>query len=85
MMIELSDICIMFECGLPGLQNSTLPLSIYPSSGGRPWIELSELIDLFLLDPFSTKYAKQNANQLSGKLAGLVFTGAIEKAETQHQ
>ena len=31
-----------------------------------------------LLDPFSTEYAKQNTNQLSGKSARLVFTGATE-------
>ena len=37
------------------------------------------------LDLFSTEYAKQNANQLSGKLARSAFTGAIEKAETQRQ
>ena len=29
------------------------------------------------LGPFSSEYAKQNANQLSGKLARLAFTGAI--------
>ena len=67
----------MFECGWSGLQNSTLPLSVHRCHGGRPWIELSKFIDLFLWDPFSSEYAKQNANQLSGKLARLAFTGAI--------
>ena len=30
-------------------------------------------------------WQKKNANQLSGKSAGSVFIGAIEKAETQRQ
>ena len=67
MMIELSNICfvfaLVFECGRPGLQTSTLPLSVHPSRGGRPLIELSKTINLFLWDPFSTEHAKQNANQ----------------------
>ena len=44
MMMELSNICfvLVFECGRPGLQSSTLLLSVHPSRGGRPWIELSE-------------------------------------------
>ena len=44
MMMELSNICfvLVFECGRPGLQSSTLPLSVHPSRGGRSWIELSE-------------------------------------------
>ena len=67
MVIELSNICVVFvfECDQPGLQSSTLPLSVCPGHGGRPWIELSKLINLFLFDPFSTEYAKQNANELS--------------------
>ena len=62
-----------------------LDLSVHPRRVGRPWIELSKSINLFLWDPFSTEYAKQNANQIFGKWAGLAFTGAIEKAETQCQ
>ena len=67
MAIELSNICVVsvFECGRPGLQSSTLPLSVRPCHGGRPWIELSKSINLFLSDPFSTEYAKQDAYQLS--------------------
>ena len=56
---------LVFECGRQGLQSSTLSLSVRHSPGGRPWIELSKSINLFLWDPFSTEYAKQNANQLS--------------------
>ena len=67
----------MFEFGWPGLQSSTLPLSVHPCRGGRPWIELSKSINLFLWDSFLSEYAKQNANQLSGKLAMLAFTGAM--------
>ena len=39
MMMELSNICfvLVFECGRPGLESSTLPLSVHPSRGGRPW------------------------------------------------
>ena len=83
MVIELSNICVVFvfECGRPSLQISTLPLSVRPSSGGRPWVELSKSINLFLWNQFSTEYAKQNANQLLSKSAKLTFTGAIEKAE----
>ena len=37
----------------------------HPGRGGRPWIDLSKSINLFLWDdPFSTEYAKQNTNQL---------------------
>ena len=87
MMIELSYICVvfLFKCGRPGLQSSTLPLSVHPSRGGRPWIELSKSINLYLWDPLKIEYAKQNANQLTGKSARLAFTGAIEKTETQCQ
>ena len=44
MMMELSYICfvLVFECGRPGLQSSTPPLSVHTSRGGRPRIELSE-------------------------------------------
>ena len=67
MVIELSNMFVvfLFECGWPGLQSSTLPLSVRPSRGGRPWTELSKSINLFLWGPFSNEYAKQNANQLS--------------------
>ena len=85
MMIELSNICVVFEFGWPESQSSTLLLSVHPSPGGRPWIKPSKSINLFLWDPFSTKYAKQNANQLSGKTARLAFTGEIEKVVTQRQ
>ena len=53
-MMELSNICfvLVFECGQPGLQSSTLPLSVRPSRGGRPRIELSENDKLFLWDLF---------------------------------
>ena len=64
--MELSNICfvLVFECGRPGLQSSTLPLSVHPSRGGRPWIELSENDKSVPLGPvFSTEYAKPNANQ----------------------
>ena len=54
-----------FERGRPGLQSSTLPLSVCPRRGGRPWIELSKSINLFLSDSFSTEYANQNTNQLA--------------------
>ena len=33
------------ECGRPGLQRSTLPLSVHPGRSGRPWIELSKTIN----------------------------------------
>ena len=87
MMIELSNICVVFvfECGQPGLQSSTLPLSVHPGRGRRPWIKLSKSINLFFWDPISTEYAKQNTYQLSGKSTRLAFTGAIEKAETLRQ
>ena len=65
MVIELSNIVFVFECGRPGLQSSTLPLSVRPSRDWRPWIELSKSMNLLLPDPFSTEYVKQNANQLS--------------------
>ena len=52
-------------------------MSVHPRRGARPWIELSKSINRFLWDPFLSEYAKQNAYQLSGKLARLAFTGAI--------
>ena len=71
---QMSD--VVFERGRPGLQSSTLPLSVHPSRGGRPWTLLSKWINqsvplTFLWDPLKIEYAKQNANQLSGKSAGL--------------
>ena len=38
MVIELSNICVVFvfECGRPGLQSITLPLSVRPRRGERP-------------------------------------------------
>ena len=92
MMMELSNICfvLVFECGRPGLQSSTLPLSVHPSSGGRPWSELSENDKSVLLGPVF-QLNMQNKMQISSylrsssKSAGLGFTGAIQKAETQCQ
>ena len=90
MVIELSNICVVFvfEGGRPGLQSSTLPLSVRPSRGGRPWIELSKSINLFLWTRLQLNM--QNKMQISylrslSKSAKLTFTGAIEKAETQRQ
>ena len=41
-----------------------LPLSVHPSRGGRPRIELSENDKSVPLGPvFQIEYAKQNANQ----------------------
>ena len=82
MMIEISNICFVFvfACGRPGLQSSTLPLSVYRRRGGQPWIELIKMISLFLCGPFSTEYAKQNANQQLSEI-----TEQQKKAETQSQ
>ena len=89
LMIELSNICfvLVFECGWPGLQSSTLPLSVHPSRGGRPWIELSENDKSVPLGPVF-QLNMQNKMQISSYLrslsrsAMLGFTGAIEKADT---
>ena len=70
----------VLECGRPGLQSNTLPPSVHPRRGGRPWIELLKTINLFPWDPFSTEYAKQNANQQLSEI-----TEPQKKAETQHQ
>ena len=81
---------LVFECGQPGLQSSTLPLSVHPSRGGRPWIELSENDKSVPLGPVFRLYM-QNKMQISSylrslsKSARLGFTGAIEKAETQRE
>ena len=93
MMMELSNICfeLVFECGWPGLQSSTLPLSVHPSRGGRPWIELSEKDKSVPLGPvfqlnMQNKIEKISSYlRLSSKSARSGFTGAIEKAETQRQ
>ena len=92
MMTELSNICfvLVFECGRPGLQSSTLPLSIHPSRGGRPWIELSENDKSVPLGPvfqlnMQNKILISSSLRSSSKSARLGFTGAIEKAETQRQ
>ena len=80
----------MFECGRPGLQSNTLPLSVHPSRGGRPWIELSENDKAVPLGPVC-QLNMQNKMQISSymrslsKSARLGFTGAIEKAETQRE
>ena len=92
MMMELSNICfvLLFECGRPGLQSSTLPLSVHPNHGGRPWIELSENDKSVPVGPVF-QLNMQNKMQISSylrsssKSARLGFTGAIEKAETQRQ
>ena len=92
MMMELSNIffVLVFECGRPGLQSSTLPLSVHRSCGGRQWIELSENDKSVPLGPVF-QLNMQNKMQISSylrsssKSARLGFTGAIEKAETQRQ
>ena len=92
MMMELSNISfvLVFECGQPGLQSSTLSLSVHPRRGGRPWIELSENDKSVPVGPVF-RLNMQNKMQISGylrlssKSARLGFTGAIEKAETQRQ
>ena len=90
MMMELSNICfvLVFECGWPGLQSSTLPLSVHPSPGGRPRIELSENDKSVPLGPvfqlnMENKMQISSCLRLSSKSARLGFTGAIGKAETQ--
>ena len=81
---------LVFECGRPGLQSNTLPLSVHPSRGGRPWIELSENDKSVPLGPVF-QLNMQNKMQISSylrslsKSARLEFTGAIEKAETQRE
>ena len=92
MMMELSNICfvLLFECGWPGLQSSTLPLSVYPSHGGQPWIELSKHHKSVPLGPvfqlnMQNKMQISSYLRLSSKSARLGLTGAIEKAETQRQ
>ena len=93
MMTELSNICfvLVFECGRPGLQSSTMPLSVHPMGrGGRPWIELSENDKSVPLGPvfqlnMQNKMQISSYMRLSSKSARLGFTGAIEKAETQRQ
>ena len=92
MMMESSNIyfVLVFECGRPGLQSSTLPLSVHSSRGGRPWIELSENDKSVPLGPVF-QLNIQNKMQISSylrslsKSARLGFTRAIEKAETQRQ
>ena len=92
MMMELSNICfvLVFECGRPRLQSSTLPLSVHPSCGGRPWTELSENDHSVPLGPvfqlnMQKKMQISSYLRSSNKSARLGFTGAIEKAETQRQ
>ena len=81
---------LVFECGWSGLQSSTLPPSVHPIRGGRPWIELSENGKSVLLGPVfqlnvQNKMQISSYLRLSSKSARLGFTGAIEKAETQRQ
>ena len=76
MMIELSNIYIVFECGYKAaLYHYPLILAVMGGRGSNFQIDKSVLWDWF-----STEYAKQNAKQLSDK-----FTGATEKADTQRQ
>ena len=90
--MELSNICfvLVFECDRPGLQSSTLPPSVHPRRGGRPWIELSENDKSVPLGPVF-QLNMQNKMQISSylrsssKSARLGFTGSIQKAETQRQ
>ena len=69
MMMELSNICfvLVFECGWPGLQSSTLPLSFHPSRGEWPWIELSENDKSVPLGPVF-QLNMQNKTQISSYL-----------------
>ena len=86
MMMELSNICFVLvsECGRPGLQSSTLPLSVHSSRVGRPWIELSENDKSVPLGPvFQLNMQIRSYLRSLSKSARLGFTGAIEKAETQ--
>ena len=91
-MMELLNFCfvLVFECGRPGLQSSTLPLSVHPSRGGWLWIELSENDKSVPLGPVF-QLNMQNKMQISSylrllsKSARSGFTGAIEKAEKQRQ
>ena len=94
MMMELSNICfvLVFECGRPGLQSSTLSLSVYPSRGRRLRIELSENDKSVPLGPvfqlnMQNKKCKSAAvlDYRASQLARLGFTGAIGKAKTQGQ
>ena len=67
MMIELSNICVVFECVRPVLQSSTLSLSVHPSRGGVLWIELSKSINVFLWDPFLAGEAKPRKSLVVGQ------------------
>ena len=92
MMMELSNMCfvLVFECGRPGLQSSTLLLLVHLIHDGRPWIELSEndksvpLRPVFQLN-MQNKIQISSYLRSSSKSVRLRFTGAIEKAETQRQ
>ena len=84
------DVVLVFKCGWPRLQSSTLPLSVHPSRGGRAWIELSENDKSVPLGPvfqlnMQNKLQISNNLKSSSKSARLGFTGAIEKAEKQRQ
>ena len=93
---SILECCIMFSGvklsirSLVLLQSSTLPLSVHPSRGRWPRIELSKNDKSVPLEPvfqlnMQNKMQTSSYLKLSSKSARLGFTGAIEKAETQRQ
>ena len=92
MMMELSNICfvLVFECGRPGLQSSTMPHQFIPAVVGGRGLNFQKRISCSSGTCFSTE-SVQNKMQISSylrsssKSARLGFTGAIEKAEKQRQ
>ena len=92
-MMELSNICfvLVFECGRPGLQSSTLPLyQFIPALVGGRGLNFQKNDKSVPLGPVF-QLNMQNKMQISSylrsssKSARLGFTGAIEKAEKQRQ
>ena len=89
---ELSNICfvLVFECGRPGLQSSTMPHQFIPAVVGGRGLNFQKRISCSSGTCFSTE-SVQNKMQISSylrsssKSARLGFTGAIEKAEKQRQ
>ena len=87
---QISALCLCWNVAGHGYKKSTLPLSVHPSRGGRPWIELSENDKSVPLGPvfqlnMQNKMQVSSYLRSSSKSARLGFTGAIEKAETQRQ